>query len=80
MGELPSTSEGLTALLKAPAAKSEKWKGPYLELSQTDKIIADPWNQPFVYRQPGSHNPYGHDLFSKGPDKTADTVDDIGNW
>src|SRR5476651_1363672 len=41
-GEFPSTSEGLLALLKAPAGKEDKWKGPYLELTPPDKMTADP--------------------------------------
>ena len=75
MGSYPTTSEGLNALLKAPANAGSKWKGPYLK---QDPI--DPWQEPYEYKFPGTQNPGGYDLFSKGPDKTAGTADDIGNW
>jgi len=39
-----------------------------------------PWGEPYQYRYPGTKNPGGCDIFSKGPDKAADTEDDIGNW
>ena len=74
-GEYPSTEEGLDALLKSPAGKAAKWKGPYLK-----EVPLDPWRQTYVYRQPGTHSPTGYDLFSKGADGTSDTIDDIGNW
>src|SRR5256885_4086340 len=31
MGDYPSTSEGLEALVRAPANKSDRWRGPYLK-------------------------------------------------
>ena len=40
----------------------------------------DPWGEAYQYRSPGTHNKSGYDLFSKGPDKTEGTEDDIGNW
>ena len=77
MGDYPSTSEGLQALITAPSAHSEQWHGPYLTDS---KVPLDPWKQPYVYRYPGTKNKTGYDIFSKGPDKTEGTQDDIGNW
>ena len=44
------------------------------------KAPLDPWGEPYQYRSPGTHNKTGYDLFSKGPDKTEGTEDDIGNW
>jgi general secretion pathway protein G len=77
MGDYPSTAEGLQALITAPSAHGEQWHGPYL----TDaKVPLDPWKQPYVYRYPGTKNKTGYDIFSKGPDKTEGTQDDIGNW
>ncbi|MDR1789096.1 MAG: type II secretion system major pseudopilin GspG [Opitutaceae bacterium] len=75
MGDYPSTAEGLQALISAPAGKEASWSGPYLE-----KLPLDPWKQPYVYQSPGTHNKNSYDLFSKGPDKTEGTADDIGNW
>ena len=76
-GDYPLTSEGLEALITAPAGKAENWRGPYLEIN---KVPLDPWQQPYVYRSPGVKNPKGYDIFSKGPDRAEDTADDIGNW
>lgn len=79
LGDYPSTAEGLGALISAAAGNAERWKGPYMD-ALGGKLPLDPWGQPYEYRYPGAKNPGGYDLFSKGPDKTADTADDIGNW
>jgi general secretion pathway protein G len=62
VGRLPTTEEGLNALLEAPAAAS-RWRGPYLK--KRDAII-DPWGRPFNYRRPGERGEY--DLVSFGAD------------
>ncbi len=77
MGDYPSTADGLQALITAPTGKAEQWTGPYLSES---KVPLDPWGEPYVYRYPGVKNKTGYDIFSKGPDKTEGTADDIGNW
>ena len=79
MGSYPTTAEGLEALVTAPASKAEQWKGPYIE-AKGDKLPLDPWGEPYGYRFPGTKNKSKYDVFSKGPDKVADTEDDIGNW
>jgi general secretion pathway protein G len=79
MGDYPSTQEGLQALVTAPTARAESWHGPYLE-ALGGRLPVDPWNEPYQYRYPGTKNPAGYDIYSKGPDKQADTADDIGNW
>jgi general secretion pathway protein G len=76
MGNYPTTAEGLQALVTAPANKADRWRGPYVE----GKIQQDPWGEPYVYRNPGTKNPSGYDLFSKGPDRAEGTADDVGNW
>jgi general secretion pathway protein G len=75
LGDYPSTGDGLGALLAAPANAGDRWRGPY-----ADKVQPDPWGEPYQYRYPGTHNKGGYDLYSKGPDKTEGTADDIGNW
>ncbi len=76
MGDYPSTSEGLKALVSAPADKAGLWRGPYVEDS---KIPLDPWKREYQYRYPGTHNKNSYDVFSLGQDgKESD--DDIGNW
>jgi general secretion pathway protein G len=77
MGDYPTTAEGLQALITAPASKTERWRGPYL---QDSKLPTDPWGEPYQYRYPGVKNKDRYDLWSKGPDKTDGTEDDIGNW
>jgi general secretion pathway protein G len=76
MGEFPSTADGLQALVTAPSARAERWKGPYIE----GRVPLDPWNEPYQYAYPGQRNKGGYDLWSKGPDKQTGTEDDIGNW
>jgi general secretion pathway protein G len=77
LGDFPSTAEGLTALTAAPASRADQWHGPYLA---DGKLPLDPWGEPYGYRNPGVKNKSGYDVFSKGPDKTEGTADDIGNW
>lgn len=77
MGDYPSTADGLRALITPPATRAEQWHGPYLA---DGKLPVDPWQEPYIYRYPGTHNKTGYDIFSKGPDKTEGTKDDIGNW
>lgn len=79
MGAYPSTDEGIAALMAAPANKADRWRGPYL-VEGTKLPLLDPWNEPYQYRCPGVHNKDSYDLWSKGPDKTDGTEDDIGNW
>jgi general secretion pathway protein G len=77
MGDYPTTAEGLQALVTQPANKADRWRGPYL---QDAKLPVDTWGEPYQYRFPGTHNKNGYDVWSKGPDKTDGTEDDIGNW
>jgi general secretion pathway protein G len=72
---LPTTEQGLQALLVKPADVSN-WRGPYVEPSQ----LVDPWNKAYIYVQPGVRNPNGFDIYSVGPDGEFGTKDDIGNW
>ena len=77
VGNYPSTEEGLTALMKAPAGKEAKWKGAYLK-----ELPLDPWGNPYQYRYPCSKNinaARGYDAWSWGPDG-SESADDIGNW
>ncbi|MFC1549418.1 type II secretion system major pseudopilin GspG [Nitrospirota bacterium] len=62
-GELPTTQQGLTALVKNPGA--EGWDGPYLENTE---IPLDPWKNPYVYLMPGT-NGRDYDIVSYGKDK-----------
>src|SRR5688572_31455918 len=77
LGDFPTTSEGLQALLTPPANRADRWHGPYLESA---KSLIDHWGEPLRYAYPGARNKSSYDLWSKGPDKQSGTADDIGNW
>jgi general secretion pathway protein G len=77
VGSFPSTEEGLGALLRPPAGKEARWKGPYIK-----EEPIDPWGNPYQYRYPGTRNvsgSRGYDIWSLGADGT-ESSDDIGNW
>jgi general secretion pathway protein G len=61
-GRYPSSSEGLTALVK-PAAGLAAWNGPYLK---GGAVPADPWGKAYVYRSPGERSAY--EIVSYGAD------------
>lgn len=63
VGRYPSTAQGLRALLRKPAGV-EAWGGPYLKSPQLPR---DPWNRPFVYRNPSIRQAHPYDLCSLGP-------------
>jgi len=65
-GQYPDDSDGLNALLVAPAGLEEKWTGPYLKASQ----LLDPWDNPYIYVSEGQINPGSYDLISLGADGT----------
>lgn len=75
VGRLPTTAEGLAALVTCPPGAEGKWQGPYIE----GKVPFDPWGQPYQYRQPGTRGALPYDVWSLGPDRVP-SADDIGNW
>ena len=75
-GFYPSTEQGLQALNTLPQGDPH----PTRWYQYMEKIPKDPWQQDYVYLQPGTHNPQSYDLYSKGKDRIANTADDVGNW
>ncbi len=76
VGTLPSTEQGLQALLAKPS-NVNKWDGPYLEKA----LPADPWGNAYLYVAPGEHGEF--DISSTGRDGRpgGDGLDaDITNW
>lgn len=74
----PDNAQGLQALVVKPGGQPEvpNWKGPYL-----DRLPKDPWNQPYLFQNPGQHAEvdvysYGSDARPGGEGDAAD----IGNW
>lgn len=75
-GRLPTTEQGLEALMTQPPGLA-KWRGPYLKKA----VPPDPWGKPYQYKQPGEHGEF--DIVSLGRDsKPGGQGDDadIGNW
>ncbi len=62
IGRYPSESDGLLALLQAPA-DAAGWNGPYIKKASA---LDDPWGKPYIYRRPGQNGEY--DIFSLGAD------------
>jgi general secretion pathway protein G len=57
---------------------NSNWKGPYLN---TEKLPKDPWGTAYRYAFPGQNNKLGEpDIWSLGPDRKDNTLDDIVSW
>jgi general secretion pathway protein G len=71
-GFYPTTEQGIQALVSQPESdpKPTRWYQLYKEMPK------DPWQNDYVYRNPGTKNPTGYDLYSAGPDRKPDTADD----
>ena len=54
VGRFPSDSEGLQALMTAPATASA-WSGPYV---RNQKQLIDPWGRPLIYKAEARGKPY----------------------
>jgi general secretion pathway protein G len=72
---MPTTQQGLQALVQAPTSdpKPRRWR-PLLE-----KLPEDPWGMPYNYRNPGVKNPNGFDIYSFGPSRKENDAM-LGNW
>lgn len=72
-GFMPTTEQGLKALVQQPSSEPRptRWYQLYKDLPK------DPWNNDYVYLNPGRKNPSGYDLYSAGQDRKPDTADDI---
>lgn len=70
MRRYPNSSEGLQALVNPPNNQE-----PFMK-----EIPKDPWDQPYSYVSPGTHNRGGFDICSNGPDMIASTEDDVCNY
>lgn len=77
VGRYPTADEGLASLVAAPSS-APGWNGPYLKRATA---LKDPWDQPYLYRNPGQHSEV--DVYSLGSDKAeggAGEAADVGNW
>ena len=64
MGGYPTTDQGLQALITRPSGAAS-WNGPYLKAEQGPPL--DPWNRPYLYRNPATRPGRDYDLCSRGP-------------
>ncbi len=75
---VPTTQEGLTALIKKPndPALTNKWRAPYTD----EDSLLDAWDKPFLYTAPGSNGAvfsllsYGGDGVPGGDGVNTDIV------
>jgi general secretion pathway protein G len=72
-GSYPTTEQGLAALVTRPTAPplSDRWRRL---LSAMPK---DPWGSDYIYLCPGQTHRDAYDLYSSGPDRVANTADDV---
>ena len=75
-GFLPSSTQGLLALVEKPTTEPvpKKWK------RLMPALPSDPWGNGYVLEIPARRSKENFDLFSAGPDRLANTDDDVGNW
>jgi general secretion pathway protein G len=66
VGSYPTTEQGLRALVERPADVSS-WNGTYVK----GGVPVDPWNHPYVYREPSARAGHDFDLCSEGPSGTG---------
>lgn len=66
VGSYPTTDQGLRSLLEAPSGVTS-WSGPYVK----GNVPVDPWNHPYVYREPSTRAGHDFDLCSEGPSGTG---------
>jgi general secretion pathway protein G len=77
VGQYPSSSEGLNALVQRPGSKAG-WNGPYLKGTT---VPNDPWGKSYVYYSPGQKAIY--DILSYGADGReggTGAAADITSW
>ena len=76
----PSSGQGLAALQRAPQDLSQPQR--YRPGGYVRRLTADPWGNPYQYRQPGNDG-RSFDVWSQGADGAdggSDDNADIGNW
>ncbi|HEY4172736.1 MAG TPA: type II secretion system major pseudopilin GspG [Rhodopila sp.] len=65
-GSYPTTDQGLRALVERPT-DAANWNGPYVK----GNAPIDPWNHPYIYRNPSTRTSHDYDLCSEGPSGTG---------
>ena len=84
LGEYPAS--GNENLVEALTNGTEAdWNGPYMRFKGEDLeegSYLDPWGNPYVYVNPGTHNSSFYDIYSYGLNSQDDqgAGDDVNNW
>ena len=63
--QMPEQSQGLDALVNPPTTGTQPSNWTRL----MDSVPVDPWNSPYQYKNPGTHDTSGVDVYSLGPQK-----------
>jgi general secretion pathway protein G len=63
--QMPEQSQGLDALVNPPTTGTQPANWTRL----MDSVPVDPWNTPYQYKNPGTRDPSGVDVYSLGPQK-----------
>lgn len=85
MGEYPASGNANLVQALTVTSTDPDWYGPYMQFKEEDLeggSYVDPWGNPYVYSNPGSHNASSFDIYSfglNGQDE-AGAGDDIHNW
>lgn len=74
-GNLPSTQQGLGALVEKPTTTPvpRRWN------KIMTRVPKDPWQNDYIYRFPGKKNAATYEILSKGPDGIENTADDLSS-
>ena len=75
VGSYPRGDQGLAALVRKPDG-AEGWNGPYLK---GDGVPLDPWNRPYIFRNPSERAGHDYDLCSLGANGDAQASSAICN-
>ncbi|HEY9040964.1 MAG TPA: type II secretion system major pseudopilin GspG [Rheinheimera sp.] len=75
-GFYPTTEQGMQALVTAPTSQPVPRAFP--DGGFIRRLPKDPWDEDYILISPGQVGRI--DILTKGPDRTAGTDDDIGNW
>ena len=67
VGSYPTSEQGLEALVSRPP-DAANWAGPYV---QNGQLPIDPWNHPYIYRDPSNRTGHDYDLCSRGPNAAS---------
>ena len=72
----PTTEQGLKALVQMPTSepKPQHWR----KLWKDESVPRDPWDNEYVYRNPGKYKTDGFDLYSLGRNGKDGDPENIG--